>query len=339
MKKIKAHYLSLFFVVLFLSCGNRYQLTLSSPKKLTVGEKLSASVREADQKPIDSIWYYIDGKKLSSPDDIDVSGYKLGRHAVVAVVFYNGKQKKLTNTLTIFPKKRPEIYAYEVVNTYPHDPKAFTQGLEFHNGFIYESTGQYKESSLRKVELETGKVLQKKDMDDNIFGEGMTIFEHKVYYLTWQNGFGYVFDLETFEQESTFAYQKSKEGWGLTHNSTHLIKSDGTERLWFLAPDTGEELDYIEVYTIDRKVDKLNELEYIKGKIYANRWQANSIVIIDPESGLVEGIVDLKGLQKIAGQSGDDNVLNGIAYDSENDRLFVTGKDWDKLFEIKLKKR
>lgn len=138
--------------VLLSTCGNRYRLTLNSPEKLVVGEKLSASVQEADQKPIDSIWYYIDGKKLEDPNDIDISGLRLGKHAVVAVVFYDGKQKKLTNTLTVFPKKRPEIYNYEVVNTYPHDPKAFTQGLEFYNGFIYESTGQYKESSLRKVE-------------------------------------------------------------------------------------------------------------------------------------------------------------------------------------------
>ncbi|PIE49925.1 MAG: glutamine cyclotransferase [Flavobacteriales bacterium] len=338
MIKIYKIYLVLAISLAIGSCGNRYQLILTSPEKLTVGEKLSASVQEKNQKPIDSIWYYLDGKRFSNPDNIDVSGLKLGRHAIVAVVFFNGKQKKLTNTLTVFPKQRPEIYTYEVINTYPHNDKAFTQGLEFYNGFIYESTGQYKESSLRKVELKTGRVLQKKDLEDNIFGEGMTIFNNKVYLLTWQNGFGYIFSLQNFEQENTFSYGQSKEGWGLTHNNTHLLKSDGTERIWTLSPETGEELSYIEVYTIDRKVDKLNELEFINGKIYANRWQANSIVIINPKNGLVEGIANLKGLQKLAGQTGDDNVLNGIAYDAENDRLFVTGKDWNKLFEIKLVK-
>ncbi|PID71343.1 MAG: glutamine cyclotransferase [Flavobacteriales bacterium] len=336
--KIHRIYLVLAISLAIGSCGNRYQLILTSPEKLTVGGKLSASVQEKNQKPIDSIWYYLDGKRFSNPDNIDVSGLKLGRHAIVAVVFFNGKQKKLTNTLTVFPKQRPEIYTYEVVNTYPHNDKAFTQGLEFYNGFIYESTGQYKESSLRKVELKTGRVLQKKDLEDNIFGEGMTIFNNKVYLLTWQNGFGYIFNLQNFEQENTFSYGQSKEGWGLTHNNTHLLKSDGTERIWTLSPETGEELSHIEVYTIDRKVDKLNELEFINGKIYANRWQANSIVIINPKNGLVEGIANLKGLQKLAGQTGDDNVLNGIAYDAKNDRLFVTGKDWNKLFEIKLVK-
>ncbi len=338
MIKIHRIYLVLAISLAIGSCGNRYQLILTSPEKLTVGGKLSASVQEKNQKPIDSIWYYLDGKRFSNPDNIDVSGLKLGRHAIVAVVFFNGKQKKLTNTLTVFPKQRPEIYTYEVVNTYPHNDKAFTQGLEFYNGFIYESTGQYKESSLRKVELKTGRVLQKKDLEDNIFGEGMTIFNNKVYLLTWQNGFGYIFNLQNFEQENTFSYGQSKEGWGLTHNNTHLLKSDGTERIWTLSPETGEELSHIEVYTIDRKVDKLNELEFINGKIYANRWQANSIVIINPKNGLVEGIANLKGLQKLAGQTGDDNVLNGIAYDAKNDRLFVTGKDWNKLFEIKLVK-
>jgi glutamine cyclotransferase len=226
-----------------------------------------------------------------------------------------------------------------VINEYPHDKNAFTQGLEYYNGYLYESTGQLGESSLRKVEISTGKVVQKIDLDKEIFGEGMTIFNDKIFLLTWRNNKGLVFNLETFEKEKEFNYNQSKEGWGLTHNAEKLIKSDGTERLWYLNPESGDEENFIEAYTIDRAVDKLNELEYIDGKIYANKWQKNSIVIINAITGAVEGIADLKGLQTKAGRSGDEFVLNGIAHDTVNDRLFVTGKDWEKLFEIKLMKK
>ena len=157
--------------------------------------------------------------------------------------------------------------------------------------------------------------------------------------LTWQGNKGFVFDLETFKKEKEFNYYKSKEGWGLSHNESKLIKTDGTERIWFLNPETLVEESFIEAYTDKRKVDKLNEIEYINGKIYANKWQQNSILIINPTNGAIEGIVNLKGLQSKAGQEGDDNVLNGIAYDAEKDRLFVTGKDWSKVFEIKLQKK
>ena len=157
--------------------------------------------------------------------------------------------------------------------------------------------------------------------------------------LTWQGNKGFVFNLDTFELEKEFSYGQSKEGWGLTHNNEQLIKTDGTDKVWFLDPATLEEKSYIEAYTVNRNADRLNEVEYINGKIYANIWQQNSIVIIDPISGTIEGIADLSGLQSQVGKSGDDHVLNGIAYDEEKDRLFVTGKDWNTLFEIKLLKK
>ncbi len=233
----------------------------------------------------------------------------------------------------------PNIYNYEVINEYPHDKEAFTQGLEYYDGFLYESTGQYGKSSLRKVELATGKVLKKVDLAKEYFGEGMTIYNGKIYMLTWRSKKGFIYNLETLKREGEFNYNKSKEGWGLAHNENKLIKTDGTERIWFLNTKTLAEESYIEAYTDKRKVDNLNEVEYIHGKIYANKWQKNSIVIINATSGAIEGIVNLKGLQTKAGQKGDNNVLNGIAYDAENDRLFVTGKDWGKLFEIKLIKK
>ena len=176
-------------------------------------------------------------------------------------------------------------------------------------------------------------------MDRQYFGEGMTIKDGKIYQLTWRKKIGFIYDLESFELEKTFDYGKSKEGWGLAHNDKMLIKTDGTERMWFLDPVTFKEVSYIETYTDKRKAEKLNELEFVNGKIYANIWQQNSILIVNPESGAIEGIVSLKGLQSKAGQKGEDNVLNGIAYDQENDRLFVTGKNWNKVFEIKIKEK
>jgi len=339
MKKHKI-ILSLVLIASFLgSCGNSYRLKLSSPESLKINENLTISVTEENSKPIDSVRYYLNGKRLSGSENINISGNKLGAHSISATVFYGEDQKKLTNTILFFADKSPQIYSYEIVNEYPHDEKAFTQGLEYHNGYLYESTGKLGESTLRKVELKTGKVLQKIDIDKSLFGEGMTIFNNNIYMLTWQGGKGFVFNLETFEKEKEFQYAQSKEGWGLTHNSEKLIKSDGTDKIWFLNPETGAEESHIEAYTIDRAVPKLNELEFIDGKIYANVWQRNSIVMINPKTGALEGIADLKGLQEKVGQKGDDNVLNGIAYDSENDRLFVTGKYWNTLFEVKLNKK
>ncbi|MCL4139817.1 UNVERIFIED_CONTAM: hypothetical protein GTU68_014812 [Idotea baltica] len=339
MKKHKI-ILSIVFTALFLSsCGNSYKLKLSSPKSLKINEKLTVTVTEENGKAIDSVRYYINGKRLNSNENIDISNNKLGTNAISATVFYPEGQKKLTNTVIFFAGNSPKVYTYEIVNEFPHDENAFTQGLEYHNGFLYESTGHTGESTLRKVEIKTGKVIQKVDIDKSFFGEGMTIFNDKIYMLTWQGGKGFVFNMETFEKEKEFQYDQSKQGWGLTHNSEKLIKSDGTDKIWFLNPENGAEESHIEVYTDDRAVPELNELEYIDGKIYANVWQRNSIVIVNPNTGVVEGIADMRGLQKKVGQKGDDNVLNGIAYDAENDRLFVTGKDWNTLFEIKLSKK
>ncbi len=339
MKKFKIFFSLLVITIFLSSCDTIYRFKLTSPKEIKGSQKFSVTVEEKGQKPIDSIRYYLDGTLLNSNKDIDVSNRKLGTHAISATIFYGDKQKKLTNTIILLADKSPEIYTYTIVNEYPHDEKAFTQGLEYYNGFLYESTGQRGQSTLRKVEIATGKVVQKTDIDKKYFGEGMTIFNNKIFLLTWQNKIGFIYKLDTFEKEKDFYYAQSNEGWGLTHNSEQLIKSDGSERIWFLNAETGAEESFIETYTNDRLIKELNELEFINGKIYANVWQRNSIIIINPKTGAVEGIADLKGLQSKSGQKGSDKVLNGIAYDAENDRLFVTGKNWNKLFEIKLQKK
>lgn len=332
--------LSAFFALfIFISCGSKYSLELISPQTIQVNQKLQVSVIEKNGYPIDSVTYFLNGKVLASHESADINAYKLGKQALSANVFYQGKQKVLNNTIYFLAENPPVVYTYLVINEFPHDKTAFTQGFEYHNGYFYESTGEYGNSSLRKVEIETGKVVQKIDLDKNYFAEGMTIFKDKIYQLTWRENVGFVYNLETFELEKTFKYGQSPEGWGLAHNSEKLVKTDGTERMWFLNPETFKEESFIETYTNKRKAEKLNELEYVKGKIYANIWQQNSILIVNPVTGAIEGIVNLNGLQEMANQKGSDNVLNGIAYDSDHDKLYVTGKKWSKVFEIELVKK
>lgn len=323
-------------LILTSSCSDKYKLQLNTPKTIQISEPLSISVREKNGNPIDSVQYFINGQPVSTDQDIDISQYKLGKQAVSATIYFDGQERKVNNTVYFLAAEAPKVYGYEVVNEFPHDNEAFTQGFVYHNGFFYESTGQRGSSSLRKTEIETGKVIQKIDLDRKYFGEGMTIYKGRIYQLTWQRKVGFIYDLDTFELQRTFDYGQSQEGWGLTHDNQDLIKTDGSERIWFLDPETLAEKRYIETYTNKRKAEKLNELEFVKGKIYANIWQQNSILIVDPQNGTIEAIVNLKGLQSRAGQEGEDFVLNGIAYDEENDRLFVTGKNWNKVFEIKL---
>ena len=326
-------------LLIFSSCGTKYKLKLHSPKTIQVGKLLQISVKEKNGNPIDSVQYFLNGKVLHNYNAIDISDYKLGKQAISVTVFYQDKQKKLNNTIYFLAENPPVVYTYKIINEFPHDKNAFTQGFEYHEGFFYESTGQRGNSTLRKVEIETGKIIKKIDIDKKYFAEGMTIFNDKIYQLTWQGNIGFIYNLETFELEKSFNYNQSNEGWGLTHNNEKFIKTDGTERIWFLNTETLKEESFIETYTNKRKAEKLNELEYVKGKIYANIWQQNSILIVNSINGAIEGIVNLSGLQEKAKQSGEENVLNGIAYDEENDRLFVTGKRWNKVFEIELVKK
>lgn len=227
------------------------------------------------------------------------------------------------------------VQGYRIINTYPHDPKAFTQGLVYHKGFLYEGTGLEGQSSLRKVRLETGQVLQIHRLADQYFGEGIVIWQDKIIQLTWTSQVGFVYDLATFKQVGEFNY--ATEGWGITHDGEKLIMSDGTNILYFLDPETFDKIGQVEVKYGNYLVNRLNELEYINGEVFANVWMTDWIVRIDPKNGQVVGVIDLSGLHHASGQKMQGNdVLNGIAYDPEGQRLFVTGKLWPNLYEIEL---
>lgn len=244
---------------------------------------------------------------------------------------------KPTSSTSTAEQKIP-TYGYEVVNTWRHDPQAFTQGLIFHDGALLESTGQYGSSSLRRVELKTGKVLQKVDVPGQFFAEGMTLFRDKIYQLTWQNQKGFIYDSVTFSKLGEFRYDG--EGWGLTHDSESLILSDGTNQIRFLDPTTFEVKRTISVYDRGQPLRELNELEFVKGEIYANIWHTDQIVRLDPQTGRILGWINLPGLLPDREKSDpEEAVLNGIAYDEAGDRLLVTGKLWPKLFEIRIKRK
>jgi glutaminyl-peptide cyclotransferase len=234
------------------------------------------------------------------------------------------------------PNDKPKVLKYNVLNTYVHDTLSYTQGLEFYGDSLYESTGQYRESDIRITNVATGETIKKLSLPDSQFAEGMTILNDKIYQLTWQSKMGYVYDLD-LNKIDDFKYNQSQEGWGLTNDGTYLYKSDGSSKIWKIDPNTYEELGYIEVVWNDRIVSKVNELEWIDGKIYANVYQSNLLMVINPKNGVTEAVINLSDLVKqIPNYSKDDNVLNGIAYDKKNDRLFVTGKRWPKMFEIEI---
>lgn len=326
------------------SCSEtNYKFKLNTTKKTSLGKKAAIKFEQLDGNTIDSLHLYVDGKRVNKNETsltINTSDFGVGKHLVTALAFFPGKSKKVNNTIEVLATNPPKVYSYKIINTYPHDKKAYTQGLEFRDGVLYETTGKRGRSTLRKVDIKTGEVLQKIDLNKKYFGEGMTIFNNKIFWLTWQARKGFIYDLESFKELGSFDYNNSNEGWGLTHNNTELIKSDGTNKIWFLNPKDQTEKRSIQVYTNKYPIDNLNEIELIDGKIYANKWQQNSFVIINPNTGEVDGVADLNGLRDIVSKDQtlepQDDVLNGIAYDAENKRLFVTGKHWGKLFEIEL---
>ena len=266
--------------------------------------------------------------------DIALSAFKLGRHDLTIDIQYEGKSISLTKDITIMSSVLPKVYTFEIVNAYPHPINAFTQGLEFDGDTLYESTGQYGESRLKRMDYKTGQVMNEVALARNFFGEGLTIVDDRVLQLTYREGTGFIYDKTSLNRIGTFAYPQSKEGWGLCHNDEFVYLSDGTERIWRLDPGTLEVVDYIEVYHNKGKVVGINELEWVDGKIYANRWQLNGVAIINPDNGAVEGVIDFSPLKDRVLQHPGLDVLNGLAWHPIKETLFVTGKRWNTLFEV-----
>jgi len=225
-------------------------------------------------------------------------------------------------------------YGYDILNIYPHNINSFTQGLVYREGFLFEGTGKNGQSSLSKINLENGEVLQSKNMSQRYFGEGIEIVNEKIYQLTWQSHLVFVYDKMTFE--SIESHYNATQGWGLAYDGSHLILSDGTATLQFMDPETFAPVRKVEVQLEGNAISQLNELEYINGEVWANVWQTDLILRIDPENGEVNSIVDLTGLSAQTQLGSSEAVLNGIAWDAEDERLFVTGKHWANLFEIEL---
>lgn len=297
---------------------------------------------EDKSKLPDSVAIYFDGKyvkaiksdpwEYSIPPSFTVT---TGRKSLKVTSYKDGKQKNtVTRFMIVYSDITPKKYGYKVIHTYPHDKNAFTQGLLYDDGVLYEGTGQETGSTLRETELETGKVKRQHDLDNSLFGEGIALYNNRIFQVTWKSKVGFVYNKSDFKLINKIYY--STEGWGLTTLKDNIVMSDGSNMLYFYEPDMFTVASKIEVYDNEKKVDKLNELEYIEGEIWANIWMTDQIARIDPVSGKVLGYINLKGLLPEADRTPDTDVLNGIAYDPASKRIFVTGKLWPKLFEIRL---
>ncbi|GMN09082.1 glutaminyl-peptide cyclotransferase [Croceitalea sp. MTPC9] len=331
----------------FLACGGTTDKTKlfdiqfeSKKKQFKKNESVAVSIKNKQNLNIKKVDYFIDGKKLSVKNGkINFNIDKLGSKILIAKIDFEDDSVDITKKIKILAEKSPEIYTYEILNTYPHDKTSFTQGLEFKNDTLYEGTGRKGKSRLRKIDYKTGQVLQEIALDDSVFGEGLTVLEDKIYQLTWQSGLGYVYNKTNLSKIKTFSYGKSKEGWGLCNDGQKIYKSDGTEKIWILDPANLTETDFIETVTNKSIFNKANELEYVDGKIYANVWQKESMMIIDSKSGAIEGVINFGGLKEKVEQHPQVDVLNGVAYHPERKTFFVTGKNWDKLFEVNIIKK
>jgi len=319
----------------------RAQIAIVSPKnndRQLLGKTITLSTKARDGAgAIDSVRWHINGKWLKTTKGEDVAwntaGHTTGTQRIEAAAFYaaGGRDIVVTDVLLLAPQA-PEQYTYKVMKVYPHDPKAFTQGLLFDNGFLYESTGLKGESQVRKVNLQTGEPVQVFNLPTEYFGEGLALVDDKLIQLTWQEQVAFVYQKNDFKLLNRINFPM-REAWGLTYDGTHLLMTDGTATLYFLDKDSLTEVHRLEVCDHKGKVDQLNELEYINGELWANVYYKDEILRIDTKTGIVLGRINMTGLLK-ANETSHANVLNGIAFDEKTGKIYVTGKNWPKLFEI-----
>ncbi|MHC0441675.1 glutaminyl-peptide cyclotransferase [Flavobacterium sp. 3-210] len=309
------------------------------PAHFTQKEAVSFGILNPKSKEIDSIAYFINDKKVGSTKGaekfkFELKNQKLGYQYLKATVYFGSDSSDATKRIELVSDIQPKLLKYKVVNSYPHDKKSFTEGLEFYKDTLYESTGQNGTSYLRKYDYKTGKVFKQIDLDSKYFGEGITFINGKLYQLTWQEKTGFIYNANTLKLEKTFAYDKDIEGWGMTNDGKYIYQTDKTEKIWKMDPATQKMIDFINVYSGADKIKAINELEWIDGKIYTNVWLKDAIAVVNPTSGAVEGILDMSGLRKFMSDITKDDVLNGIAYNPKTKTIFVTGKNWSKMFEI-----
>ena len=316
-------------------------------KKHTVGDKLTVNFQtKIKDGSLSKTELFLDGKsvfiseKIEGSFEIETQNFEVGTHYLKTISTTNdGTTGENYFDFLLLSNIIPIKYGYKVVKAYPHNIEHFTEGLEIHNGFLYESTGQEGTSAIYKIDLSSWKIIKAYKLDDQYFGEGITILNGKLYQLTYKTQIGFVRDLSTFELIKTWHY-KNAQGWGMTNDGKSLIMSDGTEFLYYFDPETLKEIKRIQVCNHKEVIINLNELEYINGEIWANLWTTDTIVKIDPKTGKIVAEIDLKGLlsSNLSNQKTPVDVLNGIAYDHEKNKLYVTGKLWSKLFEIEIVK-
>ena len=324
---------------LISGCGNsskpiKHFLIQTNANKNVISntDTLKLSLSNPSNKKIDSVNYVMNNSPVAGIFSLQNSS--LGEKMIKAEVFYEGKKEVALQKVIVVNGSTPKLYTYELLNTYPHEITSYTQGLEFYKGVLYESTGQYGESKLRALDYKNDAILNNVNLSRSYFGEGLTVLNDKIYQLTWKEGRGLIYDVNTFETLGSFNYGQSKEGWGLCNDGRQLYKTDGSENIWILNAETLEEERFVQAYTNKGRLTNLNELEWVEGKIYANRYQKNGVAIINPINGAIEAVLDFKDLKnKVTNHPGLD-VLNGMAYNPDTKTLFVTGKRWDKSFEV-----
>ena len=343
---MKQHNVFTFILLALLasSCGDPKKMFTINNKQLkaqyNTNERLNLQVLNANNTAIDSVGYVINDKKVGHSAGNAIFSFalknqKLGFQNIIATVYFDGKTEIDSTKIEIISEIAPKPVAFEVVNSFKHDTLAFTEGLEFFKDTLYESTGLKNLSFIRKYDYKTAKVYKQIEVEKQYFGEGITIINNKMFHLTWQDKTGFIYNAGNFNKIKSFTYDKPIEGWGMTNDGTNIYQSDGTEKIWKMNPENQKLIEYQNVYAGATKIESLNELELINGKLFANIWQKDAIAIINPENGKVEGILNLASLRKKV-KNKTAEVLNGIAYNPKTKTIFVTGKNWDSLFEIRI---
>ncbi|NCG04555.1 MAG: glutaminyl-peptide cyclotransferase [Bacteroidetes bacterium] len=335
----RLYYLGFFVAFLVIgSCSSKQTIsykiiTKTDSKKVRPADTIHISLNTL--KDANSHQFYWNNEALTQPF---VVPQNTGEQQIKAIIETENGIKELTKNIRVFSSTKPKVFTYKLVNTYPHDINAYTQGLEFVGDTLYESTGQYGASSLRKVDYKSGTIIQNLPLDNAYFGEGLTYINGKIIQLTWKKKLGFVYNSSNLTLEKSFKYTKSPEGWGLCTDGEWLYKTDGSQKLWRLDPNTFEEVDSKDIVTHNTYLSKVNELEFVNGLIYGNTYQFNKdvVVIIEPNTGVVQGVVDFSGLKKRVSQHNRLDVFNGIAFHPKRNTFFVTGKYWDKLFEVEI---